>query len=328
MPAPPPRHLPEPPPPSWAADVARVLGATPTGERAGLRPALAGDVGRDPASADAVAHRIALVRAAPLPAGFRAVLGAALDAATAGGREGPGPLVRHELLDAAVGPAAPDREDRAAERVVRQAHGALVAVEYGELEPAARGAASGTRLGARLRALRHVLPTAVAAVGADRTAVLVLGADTLGVGARPRLREWSAAAVRRVLGEAAAPLTVVPVLPGYAAAAGTGREQTAAGLTELADRVLGPWTATAGGTVARLSARRYAAALRSARQGFARAAGPDRAANAPDPVRLLDPSYAAELRARFLAASCAPLTALALRALQEEPRWKPSSTSS
>lgn len=309
--------------------MALVLGATPTGERAGLRPALARDVGRDPASAAALGHRIALVRADVLPAGFHEVLNALLGAAaTALPAHRAGPLVRHELLDAPVGPAALGGAARAAERVVRQAHAVLMAVEYEALESAARGPGSGTRLGARPRALRGILPTALAAVGGDRTAVVVLGADALGPGARARSREWSAAAARRALGEAAAHLTVVPVLPGHAAAAATARERTAAGLTELADRVLHPWTASADVTVRGLSGQRYAAALRSARQGFTRAAGPVPDVSPPDAARLLDPSYAAELRTRFLAASCAPLTALALRALQEEPRWKPSSTSS
>ncbi|MFD9002285.1 hypothetical protein ACFV0T_15130 [Streptomyces sp. NPDC059582] len=309
-----PRSRPDPPP-AWAAEVARVLSATPTGERSGLRATLAQDIGRNRAAGTPVDHRIALLHAGGLPASSRDVLGAPL-AADRG--RAPGPPVRHELVDAPVGPAAPDQEGRIAERTVRQAHAVLVAVSYPVLVAAARGVQTGARLGAEPRALRRILPTALAAVGEERTAVVVLGADAQGVGTRAQLRDWSAAAVRRVLGEPGAALTVVPVMPEHAAAARTPRERTAAGLTELADRVLGPWTESAADAVDRLARHRYTSALRSARQGFARMADAGPAASPPDPDRLLDPAYTAELHARFIAASCRPLTTLALRAVKEE----------
>ncbi|MGW1723567.1 hypothetical protein ACWCQK_11640 [Streptomyces sp. NPDC002306] len=297
--------------------MARVLSATPTGERSGLRATLAEDLGHHRAAGTPVAHRIALLHAGGLPASSRDVLGALL---APGPGPAPEPPVRHEMVDAPVGPAAPDQEGRTAERTVRQAHAVLVAVSYPVLAAAARGVQTGARLGAEARALRRILPTALAAVGEERTAVVVLGADHQGVGTRPQLRDWSAAAVRRVLGEPGAVLTVVPVMPEHAAAAGTPRERTAAGLTELAERVLGPWTESAADAVDRLARHRYTSALRSARQGFARTADAGRDASPPDPGRLLDPVYTAESHALFLAVSCGPLTTLALRAVKEESR--------
>ncbi|WP_380282389.1 hypothetical protein [Kitasatospora purpeofusca] len=306
--------------PGWHAEVARLLGGTAVGERAGMRRSLAEDLAAAgpgakaaspaPTAGPPVRHRIALLHAAPPPAGWRELLVRLLDAASTG-------AVRHDLLDAPVGPAAAGRPDRETARPVPQAHAVLALVDYPALERAAAGPPPGeaARPRAATGALRRALPAAVAAVGAERTAVVVLGTDTLGVSARPHLAVWSAAAVRRVFGESLHALTVVPVLTGRALAARTGREAADAGLADLAAQVLEPWTATAPAAVAALARRRYGAALRASAQGFARTAEPDWPGLDGD--RLSDPAYARELHEKLIATACGPLVADALRDAQE-----------
>ncbi|MFB7475141.1 hypothetical protein [Kitasatospora sp. NPDC056184] len=308
--------------PAWHAEVARLLGDTAVGERAGMRRSLAEDLAAagpaaaSPAPADGppVRHRIALLHATPPPAGWRELLVRLLDSAATG-------TVRHDLLDAPVGPAAVGRPADGAARPVRQAHAVLVLVDYPALERAAADPPPGeaARPRAATGALRRVLPAAVAAVGADRTAVVVLGTDTLGVSARPHLAVWSAATVRRVFGESLHALPVVPVLTGRALAARTEREAADAGLADLTAQVLEPWTASAPAAVAALARRRYGAALRASAQGFARTAEPDWPGL--QAARLSDPAYARELHEKLIATACGPLVADALSDAQEGAPW-------
>ncbi|MET8679573.1 hypothetical protein ABZW18_18865 [Streptomyces sp. NPDC004647] len=305
----------------WQADIVEVLERTEVGARAGLRAALREDL-RALAGNGPVPHRIALLRSAELPDGTRTVLEGLLTL----------PLdeqgIQHLLVDAPAAPVAAVGWRRA----VQDAHAVLLVVGYGPLARATR--TPQTRLRPELSALRQLLPVVLAAVPAERIALVVVGADSAGIGGRANLAAWAPTAVRRVLGDACVGLTVAVLQPVGAAEAWlevarlpagkplpVGSRAAAlwesSGPAELVEKVLRPWAESATDAVAQLADGRFTAGLHAARQGFAdlsrRYGWPAEDVGArciPEQGRPLDSAHARELRDLLVASACAPLTDL------------------
>ncbi|MFJ6213816.1 hypothetical protein ACIQGZ_10865 [Streptomyces sp. NPDC092296] len=285
--------------PGESAAVAALLHRTEVGARSGFRPALAADL-RVLAAGGPVTHRIVLPHHPAVP-----VLPAMLTGLFAGGGE----AVRHVLL--AEAPEQPS--------ALPDAHAVIVTVGYGPLFEAwlkpGPPPAGLVRPGRALALAASLLPP-------ERIAVLVAGADRRGFAGRRNLDRWAAVAVRRVFGPfpGGEPL-VVAVQPEAAARAwreageapGDGPLWRSSGAADLAERLVGPWTASAPADVARISAQRYTAAVRSARQAVAdlrpRYGWPDDAEERAAP-RTGGPhsrGYAKELRDLLISATCGPL---------------------
>ncbi|MFF9115814.1 hypothetical protein ACF09Y_09430 [Streptomyces massasporeus] len=285
------------------ADAAALLHRTEAGSRAGFRPALAADL-RALADGDPVPHRIVLLHDPAVPPVLVALLRGLL--APIGETDA---RVRHELR----------AEQHGVPSSLRDAHAAVIVLGYGPLVRAL------TRPGwpsAELVRPRSLLTLATSVLPPERTAVVVNGADRRGVAGRANLERWAASAVRRVFGPflGAGPVVVV-VQPQAAARAwqeagespGDGPLWRSSGSADLAERLVRPWAASAADDVARISVRRYEAAVRAAREAVAdlrpRHGWPDGAEDRPEPRpgHPHDRAYAKELRDLLISATCGPL---------------------